>query len=102
METSLLPDEQLKTPTAGPRRASPTRILQQRVRNGDLRLTGAARPSIGSAEVLVATTHSVVSAGTEPADGSRRPRCPARRAYLEVDHRRRSIGLGSPADRGAG
>ena len=67
METSLLLDEHPKTPTAEPRRASPTRILQQRVRNGDLRLTGAARPSIGAAEVLVATTHSVVSAGTERA-----------------------------------
>jgi len=50
------------TPTPGP-----TRILHQRVRNGDLRLTGAARPSIGAAEVLVATTRSVVSAGTERA-----------------------------------
>jgi len=48
-------------------RSDPTRILHQRVRNGELQLTATVRPGIGAAEVLVATTRSVVSAGTERA-----------------------------------
>lgn len=66
MEMSPLPNEHPASPIAW-RNADPTRILHQRVRNGDLQLTAAARPSIGAAEVLVATTRSVVSAGTERA-----------------------------------
>jgi len=67
METLPLLDEHATPPVPRSSRPSPTRILQQRVRNGELRLAGAARPSIGAAEVLVATTRSVVSAGTERA-----------------------------------
>ncbi len=39
----------------------------QSVRDGRLRVVDLPRPSIGPTEVLVAPTHSVVSAGTERA-----------------------------------
>ncbi len=43
------------------------RQLVQSVRTGDLRIVDAPDPVIGPTEVLVATTHSVLSAGTERA-----------------------------------
>ena len=43
------------------------RQLVQSVRSGDLRIVDAPDPIIGPTEVLVATTHSLVSAGTERA-----------------------------------
>ncbi len=43
------------------------RQLVQSVRSGDLRVVDAPDPLIGPTEVLVATTHSLVSAGTERA-----------------------------------
>ena len=41
------------------------RQVVQSVRDGRLRVAELPRPSIGPTEVLVAPTHSVVSAGTE-------------------------------------
>ena len=43
------------------------RQLVQSVRSGELRIVDAPDPLIGPTEVLVATTHSLVSAGTERA-----------------------------------